>query len=62
MLTLCSIAGFETTSGTVQLILHELAQHPDVQTKLRRELNATSSCEPDILESLPYLDAVTREG
>ncbi|KAJ7780275.1 cytochrome P450 [Mycena maculata] len=56
------IAGFETTSGTVQLILHDLAQHPDAQTKLRQEVLAAPSSEIDVIESLPYLDAVTREG
>lgn len=56
------MAGFETTSGTIQLILHDLAQHPEVQTKLRQEILAANSSEPHIIESLPYLDAVTREG
>ncbi|KAJ6584073.1 cytochrome P450 [Mycena vulgaris] len=56
------IAGFETTSGTIQLILHDLAQHPNVQTKLRQETLAADSSDVDVIESLPYLDAVTREG
>ncbi|KAJ6584062.1 cytochrome P450 [Mycena vulgaris] len=57
-----SMAAFETTSGTIQFILHDLARHPDVQTKLRQEIIAAHSSEADVLESLPYLDAVTREG
>ncbi|KAF7338903.1 Cytochrome P450 [Mycena sanguinolenta] len=56
------MAGFETTSGTIQLILHDLAQHPQVQTKLREEILGADSYEIDVIESLPYLDAVTREG
>ncbi|KAJ7499744.1 cytochrome P450 [Mycena latifolia] len=56
------MAGFETTAGTIQLILHDLAQHPDVQAKLRQEILAADSSEIDVIESLPYLDAVTREG
>ncbi|KAJ6584081.1 cytochrome P450 [Mycena vulgaris] len=57
-----SMAGFETTSGTIQLILHDLAQHPNVQMKLRQEILAADSSDVDVIESLPYLDAVTREG
>ncbi|KAJ7802897.1 cytochrome P450 [Mycena olivaceomarginata] len=53
---------FETTSGTIQLILHDLAQHPEVQNKLRQEILAADSSDIDIIESLPYLDAITREG
>ncbi|KAJ7859820.1 cytochrome P450 [Mycena olivaceomarginata] len=56
------MAGFETTSGTIHLILLDLAQNPDVQTKLREEILAADSSEVDVIEALPYLDAVTREG
>ncbi|KAJ6450388.1 cytochrome P450 [Mycena sanguinolenta] len=56
------MAGFETTSGTIHLILHDLARHPQVQTKLREEILSADSYEIDVIESLPYLDAVTREG
>jgi cytochrome P450 len=40
-----------------------LAQHPDVQSKLREELLQISTETPtmDDLTSLPYLDAVVRE-
>ncbi|KAJ7864588.1 cytochrome P450 [Mycena olivaceomarginata] len=50
------VAGFETTSGTINFILHDIA------TKLREEILAADSSEVAIVESLPYLDAVTREG
>ncbi|KAJ7593094.1 cytochrome P450 [Mycena floridula] len=56
------MAGFETTSGSIQLILLDLAQNSDAQTKLREELAAADSSDIEVLESLPYLDAVTREG
>ncbi|KAJ6528536.1 cytochrome P450 [Mycena capillaripes] len=56
------MAGFETTSGTIQLILHDLAQHPEAQNKLRQEILAADSSDIDVIESLPYLDAITREG
>jgi cytochrome P450 len=56
------MAGFETTSGTIHVILHDLAQHPHVQTRLREELLAADSAEVETIEALPYLDAVTREG
>ncbi|KAE9383573.1 cytochrome P450, partial [Gymnopus androsaceus JB14] len=57
-----TIAGFETTSGSVQLTLLDLAQNPDAQARLRAELVAADSNDIDVIESLPYLDAVTREG
>ncbi|KAJ7851523.1 cytochrome P450 [Mycena olivaceomarginata] len=56
------VAGFETTSGTINFILHDIARHPHFQTKLREEILAADSSEVAIVESLPYLDAVTREG
>lgn len=56
-----SLVGFETTSVVIQLTLLELAKNPNKQTKLRREL-LNSESDPETLEGLPYLDAVTREG
>ncbi|KAE9388648.1 cytochrome P450 [Gymnopus androsaceus JB14] len=56
------VAGFETTSGAIQLILLDLAQNPDAQAKLHAELVTADSNDIDVIESLPYLDAVTREG
>ena len=47
-------------------IVDLLAQHPDVQERLREEIiQARDECDGDIpydkLVSLPYLDAVCRE-
>ncbi|KAH9941870.1 cytochrome P450 [Epithele typhae] len=61
------IAGMDTTSNALSMTLHFLAQHPEVQQKLREELleAQTSNHGDDIpfdqLTSLPYLDAVCRE-
>nr|BED42987.1 cytochrome P450 monooxygenase [Trametes versicolor] len=58
-------AAMDTTSNTMARILQLLATHPDVQTKLRREIiDAKAGGRPldyDQLHNLPYLDAVCRE-
>ena len=60
------LAGMDTTSNALSRILHLLAQHPDVQAKVRAEImEAQGSDRTDIsyedLVKLPYLDAVVRE-
>ncbi len=55
------MAGFETTSGVIVFTLLDLAQNLDVQSKLREEL-AHADFTTENLETLPYLDAVAREG
>ncbi|KAJ7599880.1 cytochrome P450 [Mycena floridula] len=57
------LAGHETTSAAVSLILYALSSHMDVQSKLREELLAVDSDSPsmDVLNALPYLDAVIKE-
>ncbi|KAF7355909.1 Cytochrome P450 [Mycena venus] len=55
-------AGTETTSSALNRIIHVLALHPDVQTKLRAEIMETKEIlSHDELVALPYLDAVIRE-
>ena len=59
-------SGTETTSGALARVLQALAEHPDVQHKLREELVAARHLYgPDIpydqLVELPILDAVCRE-
>lgn len=58
-------AAMDTTSGALSRILYLLAEHPDVQEKLRQEIaEALAQGEHlsyDDLVSLPYLDAVCRE-
>ncbi|KZV60392.1 cytochrome P450 [Peniophora sp. CONT] len=58
-------AGTDTTSNGLSRILSLLAEHPNVQAKLREELVKTGAPETDIeyetLDRLPYLEAVCRE-
>ena len=56
----------DTTSNALSRILHLLAQHPDVQEKVRAEVvEAQGGDRSDIdyedLIKLPYLDAICRE-
>ena len=60
------IAGMDTTSNALSRILQALAEHPDVQEKVRAEIvEAQGGDRTDIphddLVKLPYLDAVCRE-
>ncbi|KAI0322014.1 cytochrome P450 [Amylostereum chailletii] len=58
-------AGTDTTSSALSRILHQLALHPNVQEKLRKETIAVDAgkgeLDYDSLIALPYLDAVCRE-
>jgi len=57
-------AAMDTTSNSLSRILHVLAEHRDVQEKLRLELletNAADGLTYDELNRLPLLDAVCRE-
>ncbi|RPD54893.1 cytochrome P450 [Lentinus tigrinus ALCF2SS1-7] len=57
-------AAMDTTSNALSMTLFLLAQHPEVQEKLRQEILEASNGEDlgyDTLVSLPYLDAVCRE-
>ncbi|OSD07831.1 cytochrome P450 [Trametes coccinea BRFM310] len=58
------LAATDTTSNTLARILHVLAEHPDVQTKLREEILAAGDggdLTYEALQALPYLDAVVKE-
>lgn len=63
-----TFAAMDTTSSALSRILSLLAEHPDVQDKLRAELieakksNGDEELGYDQLVSLPYLDAVCRES
>ncbi|CCL99519.1 uncharacterized protein FIBRA_01537 [Fibroporia radiculosa] len=57
-------AATDTTSNTLARILQSLAEHPEVQDKLRAELldaDAGGSLSYDELDQLPFLDSVCRE-
>jgi cytochrome P450 len=66
---LCSTlisAATDTTSGALARILHLLAQCPDVQGRLRKEVvdafrTHGEELDYDGISALPYLDAVIRE-
>ena len=54
----------DTTANAMSRILHLLAQHPDVQEKLRQEVmeaRTRGDLDYDALHALPFLDAVCRE-
>ncbi|KAK7696401.1 hypothetical protein QCA50_001055 [Cerrena zonata] len=58
-------AAMETTSGALARILNKLAEHQDVQDKLREEVIAARGDREEIpydeLVSLPFMEAVCRE-
>ena len=58
-------AATDTTSSALSRILHLLAEHPDVQEKLRAEIvearRERGDLDFDALFQLPYLEAVCRE-
>ncbi|KJA27942.1 hypothetical protein HYPSUDRAFT_34176 [Hypholoma sublateritium FD-334 SS-4] len=59
-------AAMDTTSSALSRLLHLLSLHPEVQNKLRNEINEASDAEGgdlsyDKVVSLPYLDAICRE-
>lgn len=54
----------DTTSSSLARTLQLIADHSDVQERLRRELQEASQGEDlgyDALNKLPYLDAICRE-
>ncbi|TFK99856.1 cytochrome P450 [Pterulicium gracile] len=57
------LAGHETTSTAIAFCLFSLAERPDIQHKLRKELLSSINDNPsmDELNTLPYLDQVLRE-
>lgn len=65
-----TIAGSDTTSNSSCVILHYLAEHPDVQRKLQEELDSAFGEEVeenetlsyDAVKGLPYLQAVIDES
>lgn len=54
----------DTTSNTLSRILQLLAEHPEMQEKLRQELfnaRAADGLSYDELNRLPLLDSICRE-
>ena len=60
-------AGEDMTSHLTARLMHQLAKHPQLQSKLRKEVVSArrehngSDFDYDTLMSLPYLDAICRE-
>jgi cytochrome P450 family 6 len=57
------LAGFETSSTTLSFCLYELAVNPDIQTKLREEIDVTlekmgGKITYDGVQSMKYLGQV----
>ncbi|XP_058130754.1 probable cytochrome P450 6a14 [Anopheles coustani] len=60
------VAGFETSSTVMNFCLYELAMNPDIQERLRDEINiamekAGGTLSYDVAMSIPYLDQVINE-
>lgn len=60
------VAGFETSSTTISFALYELAQHQDMQDKLREEIRETYRQDDGVLtyekvKGMKYLDKVFKE-
>uniref|UniRef100_A0AAG5CVY9 Cytochrome P450 n=1 Tax=Anopheles atroparvus TaxID=41427 RepID=A0AAG5CVY9_ANOAO len=60
------LAGFETSSTTQSFCLYELAKNPDIQERLREEINQAVEANGgevtyDTVMSIPYLDQVINE-
>lgn len=60
------VAGSDTTAATLSWIAYELCKNPQVQTKLRDEINKTVSksgfLDVDDVANIPYLDGVINEA
>ncbi|RDX54454.1 cytochrome P450 [Lentinus brumalis] len=63
------LAGMDTTANSLARVLQLLAEHPDVQEKLREEVISAAETEDidgtidfdKLMDGLPYMDAVCRE-
>ena len=66
-MTISSIAGSDTTTTTLSYLLWELSRRRDVLVKLQAELDQyvlgpRSLPSFETLQTLPYLNAVIKEG
>ncbi|CAK5090424.1 unnamed protein product [Meloidogyne enterolobii] len=59
------IAGYDTTASVLQFAAYMLAMHPEVQEKLREEINSVLGIDEDILyehlKKMDYLQAFLQE-
>ncbi|KAJ3654761.1 hypothetical protein Zmor_013929 [Zophobas morio] len=60
------LAGFETTSSAICFTLYELARHPEIQDKVRKEVQATLKKHGKItynaLKEMEYLEMCVKEA
>jgi len=58
--------GYETTSSTLTYLAHNLVNYPEVQDKIREEINAMLTrdgvLDYNTLAELPYMEAVIQES
>ena len=59
-------AATDTTSSALSRIFYLLAQHPDVQNRIRQEIRTVKEAASNVMsyddyEALTYMDAVIRE-
>jgi cytochrome P450 len=54
-------AGFDTSGITLAYFIHELSQHPDSETALRKELRSRKPSSARELDALPVLQATLQE-
>lgn len=55
------LGGFETTSGTLAFLFLELAVHPEIQEKMRKEIRKVvekSGLTYETLQDLTYMEMV----
>ena len=59
------VAGYDTTGTTLAFTCYELAKNPDVQEKLREEIDNITTDNKDLtyddLQNMPYLDQIISE-
>ncbi|XP_053212551.1 uncharacterized protein LOC128396055 [Panonychus citri] len=55
------VAGYETTSTLLTWACYRLATNPEIQEKLFQEVSNSDIFDYEVLNSLPYLDAVLSE-
>jgi cytochrome P450 len=56
------VAGHETTATALAWALRRIAARPDVERRLRAEIEAAAPLSPEKISKLEYLDAVIRES
>ena len=61
------VAGYDTTGISLSYMAYELANHPDIQSRLQEEIDEAFEDAGDkfpdynVIQSLPYLDMVLHE-